>query len=168
MKAIVTALSLIFVTAGCSPDASPPRTLSISERVDRSLADASFTSRNDDVGRFVLQHLGKGDIHPQDGASLPAVVCDWDLSEGSDGVLIPESSDGFIIRMPRKEYPSIESFLRQAFGQPSSTFAGDPNQTGDTLDFYVLYRLSPTTQLQCGHNRDQTLMVAIFPKGESR
>lgn len=123
----------------------------------------SFRAGHGDVGRFILQQAIAGGGHVVITNSLPLIAGSWSYSEDNDGHIIPKDAAGTVIRMPREQYQSLETFFRQAFGEPASRTVGNPNQKGWALDVVNVYRLSAGMGIQFGYNQEYTLVVMIRP-----
>jgi hypothetical protein len=109
-----------------------------------------FTVGNGDVGQFILQQAIVRGGTPITTNSLPVISGRWRYSEDKDGV---------VIRMSRAQYPAVEAFLRQTFGEPKL----GPVDTVDGGKLGV-YRLSSKGGgIQFGYDAKQTQIIVIRP-----
>jgi hypothetical protein len=108
-----------------------------------------FAAGHGDVGQFILQQAISRGGSPATN-SLPAIFGRWRYSEDKDGV---------VIRMSREQYSAVETFLRQAFGEPKI----EPTETTDGGKLGV-YRLSSKGGgIQFGYDSKQTQIIIIRP-----
>jgi hypothetical protein len=116
-------------------------------------SDDHLTAGRGDVGQFILKQAIIRGGSPVTTNSLPAIATRWRYSTDKYGV---------VIRMPRKAYPSVEKFLRQAFGKPGL----GPK---DTIDGGKLgeYRLtSKGGGIQFGYSRNEAWVIVMRPLSE--
>ena len=71
-------------------------------------SNGNFSSGHGDAGLFILQQAIARGGSPITN-SLPVIPDRWRYLEDKNGV---------VIRMSRQQYPTVEAFLRQAFGEP--------------------------------------------------
>ncbi len=91
-------------------------------------ASDHFTTGRGDVGQFILQQAIVRGGSPVT-TNLPPIDGAWRYATDQYGV---------VIRMSREEFPSVEQYLRQAFGKPGfgPTDTSDGGKLGE-------YRLTP-------------------------
>lgn len=109
-----------------------------------------FTGGRGDAGQFILQQAVARGGSPITTNALPVISGRWRYSEDKDGV---------VIRLSREQYPAVEAFLRQAFGEPKM-------KPTDTLDGGKLgvYRLSSRGgAIQFGCDTQWTQVIVIRP-----
>lgn len=108
-----------------------------------------FKTGRGDAGRFILEHAIARGVSPLTN-SLPSISGRWRYSEDKDGV---------VIRMSRQQYPAVEAFLRQSFGEPKI----EPTETSDGGKLGV-YRLSSKGGgIQFGYDSKQTQIIILRP-----
>jgi hypothetical protein len=72
-------------------------------------ASGQFKSGSGDVGKFILQRAVAAEAAPVSTNALLRVTGGWRYFEDANGV---------VIHMAPGDYPALESFLIQTFGQP--------------------------------------------------
>jgi hypothetical protein len=109
-----------------------------------------FKTGRGDVGVFILQHAIACGGNPSTNA-IPRIDGKWRYSEDKDGV---------VIRMDREQYPTVEAFLRHAFGEPKIS---PTKQTVDGSKLGV-YRLSDKGgAIQFVQDAKQTQIIVLRP-----
>ena len=114
-----------------------------------------FTSGRGDVGQFILQQAIIRGGSPVTTNGLPVIATKWRYSTDKYGV---------VIRMPREEYPSIEDFLRQAFGKPQ--FGPVDSAGGGRLGEYRLTSKGGGIQFVSNTNLTQVIVIRPMSKQE--
>ena len=122
-----------------------------------------FVAGQGDVGQFILKQLATTDSHSASSNIFPVIAGDWSHSEANDGKIIPKDADGTVIRFPREQYQALETYFRQAYGEPSAKHVGNPNQQGMALDVASVYRLPAGVDVEFGYNKESTLLVILRP-----
>ena len=104
-----------------------------------------FTAGHGDVGQFILQQAIVCGGTPTTN-SLPVISGRWRYSDGKAIV---------VIQMSGEQYPAVEPFLRQAFGEPTVTADDGKLQ---------VYRLSSKGgAVQLSYNAKQTYISVSEP-----
>ncbi len=108
-----------------------------------------FRRGRGDVGQFIIQQANIRAGLSVSTNGLPPISDHWRYSEDEQGVVIQMASD---------KYPAIESFLRQAFGEPR--FLGDTTDGGRLGG----YRFTPKGgAIQFGYNSECAQVIIIRP-----
>lgn len=109
-----------------------------------------FNKGKGDAGTFILLKAIDFGGKPFVTNGLPAIGNSWRYAEDQYGV---------VIRMSPRQYPVVESFLRQAFGSPGFG-------PSDTVDGGKLggYRLTPKGGgIQFGYDSNCTQVIILKP-----
>ena len=109
-----------------------------------------LTAGRGDVGQFILQQAIIRGGSPVTTNGLPAIATHWSYSTDKYGV---------VIRMARETYPSVEKFLRQAFGKPG--LGPEDTSDGGKLGEYRLTSKGGGIQFGCDTNG--TWVIVIRP-----
>ncbi|HXP61050.1 MAG TPA: hypothetical protein VN829_11195 [Dongiaceae bacterium] len=118
-------------------------------------AHEHFTKGGGDVGQFIVQNAVAWGGHPVATNALPAVKCRWRYSE---------DPHGFVIYLPRGDYPAIKSFLGQAFGRPQF----GPVDTTDGCELGEYRLTAKGGGIQFSYDATATHIVLIRPLGQSK
>jgi hypothetical protein len=78
-------------------------------------AHQRFVAGHSDVGQFILQTAVQFGGVPATTNGLPPISDQWRYSEDSGGI---------IINLTHQDFPAVESFLHQSFGQPAGGHDG--------------------------------------------
>jgi len=106
-----------------------------------------FKTGRGDVGPFILQQAVARGGSP-DTNSLPPISGAWRYSEDKYGV---------VIRMSPEQFPAIEAFLHNAFGEPKINPAETPE--GFKLGVYRLSSKGGAIQFSCDTNQTQIIVL---------
>jgi hypothetical protein len=110
-----------------------------------------FTSGHGDVGKFILHQAIVCGGAPVTTNALPVISGRWRYSEDKVGV---------DIRMSREQFPAVEVFLRQAFGEPQ-------NRPEATVDDGILGHYTLSSQggrILFGYDSRKTQIIIIRPR----
>lgn len=111
--------------------------------------DHFATGRGDPGGFILKQAIARGGSLVTTNA-LPRIVGGWRYSEDKDGV---------VILLAREQYPAVEAFLHEAFGELKMK----PSQTSDGGKLGA-YRLSSKGgAIQFGYNAKETHVIVLRP-----
>jgi hypothetical protein len=119
-----------------------------------SCASEDLKTGHGDAGLFILQHAVFYGGNPITTNGLPAITTHWHYSEDAQGV---------IVFMSRSDYSLVESFLRQAFGQPQFGPKNAPD--GGIIGEYRLTSKGGGIQFS---RSDDTEVIIIHPFDQSK
>lgn len=112
-----------------------------------------FTTGTGDAGQFILRQAVAFGGQPISTNGIPTITDSWRYSEGSGG---------FVVRLSRDDYTSVEKMLKQAFGPPKL----GPTETIDG-GLLGAYRLTPKEGgIYFGYDTKCTQVILIRPKIE--
>jgi hypothetical protein len=114
-----------------------------------------FATGRGDVGQFILQQSIIRGGYPITTNGLPPIATQWRYSTDNYGV---------IVRMPRDEFPSVEEFLRQAFGKPK--FGPTDTSNGGKLGEYRLTAKGGGIQFVSDTNWTQVTIIRPMSQQE--
>jgi hypothetical protein len=81
-------------------------------------AHQRFVAGHGDAGQFILDMAVQFGGTPTTTNGLPAISDQWRCSE---------DAGGFVVHLSQQEFPAVEQFLHQSFGQPAG---GQPGRNG--------------------------------------
>jgi hypothetical protein len=114
-----------------------------------------FKAGHGDIGQFILRQAIVRGGSPVTTNNLPPIVGEWRYSTDKYGV---------VIRMSREQYPSVEAFLRQAFGEPR--FGPIESRDGGRLGEYRLTSKGGGIQFVCDTNCTQITITRPLSRQE--
>lgn len=113
-------------------------------------ASDRFKAGHGDAGRFILtQAIARGG-RPVSTNSLPVLEVQWRYFQDQYGVLI---------RLPRDQFPAVEAFLHQTFGEPSIPV--DDMKDEGKLGVYDVKSIG--AGIQFGYDNGETFINILRP-----
>lgn len=118
-------------------------------------ASSHFRKGMGDVGQFIIQQAVARGGTPVNTNNLPVVNGKWSFYEDQYGI---------VVRLPREEFPAVESVLRASFGEPKI----EPAKTDNAVKFGA-YRLTDKgggIQFTCDTKETQVIIVRPLSQKE--